>query len=299
VFDRAVRLITTKKLPAYQLRNFTHWVGSTRVTAEQVLTALEILVPRVEADEAHTSDTLMDFLGTSLHSGHLPSLMSTNIDLFWKAMVAFTKHPGRQEAFWWGETLRFAAPTNPQLSVRLACEALVGGNFAMSDQASNLLSQWASTYPAQLMSELGAIMLDPALGLQFFISKFPVFSVLPLNVVTDWLKVVGSEGAQKIARHLPQPRLDGDGQPVVPELTAWVLSHFEDDDRVFAEFCAGVHSFQMYHGNAAETHESEAEMARKFLGHPLRRIREWARMEHESARQNAQRQREWDDEVNR
>ena len=299
VFDRAVRLIAAKKLPAYQLRNFTHWVGSARVTEEQVLTALEILVPRVEADEAHTSDTLMDFLGASLHSGHLRSLMSANSDLFWKAMVAFTTHPGRQEAFWWGETLRFAAPTNPQLSIHLACKALVGGNFGMSDQASNPLSQWASTYPTQLMSELGAIMLDPALGLRFFISKFPVFSVLPLNVVTDWLKVVGSEGAQKIARHLPQPRLDGDGQPFVPELTAWVLSHFEEDDRVFAEFCAGVHSFQMYHGNAAEVHESEAQMARKFLGHPLRRIREWARVEHESARQNAQRQREWDDEVNR
>jgi hypothetical protein len=296
VFDRAVRLIRANRLPAHQLRNFTHWVGSIRVTNDQVLTAIEILLPRVEGGEEFCSDVLMDFLGARFHAGQLPVLLSTNAELVWKALIGFTNHPGR-EAFWWGQTLRAAAPDNPRLAVQLACKALLGESFEMSDVASNLLSQWASTYPNEIMSEVGAMMLDPTMGVRFFLSKFPVFTALPLNVVTDWLSEVGPEGAQKLARHLPHPHLDAAGQPVVPDLTVWVLSRFEDDDRVFVEFCAGVHSFQMYTGNIAAIHESEAEIARKFFGHQLRRIDEWARIEYESALQNARRHREWEDEM--
>lgn len=297
VFERAVRLIRASKLPAYQLRNFTFWVGTVRVTNEQVVTAIEILLPRMEADEEFCADVLIDFLGARMHSGQLRALLSTNGLLIWKALIGFASHPGR-EAFWWGQALQVAAPDNPKLAIRLACKVLLGERFELRDLGSSLLSQWAQTYPNEVMSEVGDVMLDPTTGVQFFLSKFPMFTALPLNIVTDWLSKVGPEGAQKIARHLPHPYLDAAGKPVVPELTAWVLSQFEGDDRVFAEFCVGVHSFQIYTGNIADTHESEAEIARKFFDHPLRRIREWARTEYQSALQNAQRHREWEDEMN-
>jgi hypothetical protein len=145
------------------------------------------------------------------------------------------------------------------------------------------------------MSEVGSIMLDEKTGLNFFVSKFPVFHVLPVGTVIDWLKKVGPIGAQRIARHLPAPTLDNNGNPVVPELTAWVLSTFENDERVFAEFCAGVHSFQLYRGDAVAVHETEAAAALKFLSHPLKRIRQWAQVEHESALKYAQLHREWED----
>jgi hypothetical protein len=147
------------------------------------------------------------------------------------------------------------------------------------------------------MAGVGAVMLDPKTGVHFFISKFPLFTALPMSVLTAWLEEVGVEGARKIARHLPHPYVDADGQPAVPELTDWVLSRFEEDDRTFSEFCAGVHSLQVYMGNIAETHELEAHDARKFFNHKLRRIREWARVEHEGGLQNAQRMREWEDEM--
>jgi hypothetical protein len=66
------------------------------------------------------------------------------------------------------------------------------------------------------------------------------------------------------------------GEPFVPSLTAWVLSTFEDDDRTFREFCAGVHSFETMRGDIAAIHDANARFARRFLDHPLRRIREWA-----------------------
>ena len=184
-------------------------------------------------------------------------------------------------------------------SIGLIRLVVFGDSFEMRDEAINLLANWASDYPNEVMTGVGSVMLDPSTGVYFFISKFPIFTALPLKVVIGWLETVGAKGARKIARHLPRPYLNADGEPMVPELTAWVLAHFESDDRTFVEFCAGVHSNQMYMGNIAGTHEAEARDARKFFNHQLRRIREWAQIEYSSASQNAQRHREWEDEMNR
>jgi hypothetical protein len=48
----------------------------------------------------------------------------------------------------------------------------------------------------------------------------------------------------------------------------------------------------MYYGDIAAQHEAEAAVARAFLDHPLRRIREWAEMEERSALESARRERE-------
>src|SRR5262249_8538204 len=65
----------------------------------------------------------------------------------------------------------------------------------------------------------------------------------------------------------------------VPDLTAYVLSQFAEDERVFQRFCAGVHDGEVRVGDIAAQHEREAAVARRFLDHPLPRIRQWA--EHE------------------
>jgi hypothetical protein len=298
VFDRAVELIRAGRLPVYVLRNFVYWVGSVATTNEQVAIALEAFLPNAREGDRNSADAIIDFIGMRLHSGRFNDLLSVRRDLVWDCLEAFTAHPGR-EAFWWGKALQAVASDDPRRAIRLACRALVGESFEVRDQASKLLGGWASTYPNDVMSEVGSLMLDPAGGIAFFLRKFPVFIALPLDVVTAWLETARLEGAQKIARHLPAPHLDAAGQPVVPELTAWVLTRFETDDRVFHEFCAGVHSYQMYGGDIAAAHESEAERARKFFDYPLRRIREWARSEYEGAKRLAEMQREMEDEMDR
>jgi hypothetical protein len=84
---------------------------------------------------------------------------------------------------------------------------------------------------------------------------------------------------------------------VVPALTEFLLSTFEEDDRTFREFCAGVHSMQLYMGDIAAEHEREAEVARQFLDHPLRRIREWAVYEIEHAQGLARIERREEEEM--
>jgi len=52
----------------------------------------------------------------------------------------------------------------------------------------------------------------------------------------------------------------------------------------------------MYMGDIAAEHEAEATLARKFLDHPLRRVREWASIEEQSAVADAARARRWTEE---
>lgn len=75
----------------------------------------------------------------------------------------------------------------------------------------------------------------------------------------------------------PLPTRDNAVQ--VPPLTEWLLSEFEDDDRVFDEFCVGRYTREMYIGSMSLYFEDTEERMKPYLNHPLRRIREWAEYE--------------------
>jgi len=217
--------------------------------------------------------------------------------LIWNAVTVAVGNPPVQ-SFWLTQALDKISTTNHLLAIRLACEALVGDNYQFSDEAESLLTTWASQYPDDVMNGIGALMLDENIGWRFFASKFGVFSAIPVDSVIRWLESAGAEGAQKIARHLAKPYVDASGAPVVPKLTEFVLTRFENDERVLNEFLAGSHSLQMYVGDIASQREAEADAVRPFLNHPLKRIREWARYEEESGLRDAIRHREREDEMN-
>jgi hypothetical protein len=65
------------------------------------------------------------------------------------------------------------------------------------------------------------------------------------------------------------------------------LGRFEGDDRVFREFLAGAHAGQVYEGDISAQYQRESQIAKRFVGHPLQRVHEWALAEMESARQHA------------
>jgi len=81
-----------------------------------------------------------------------------------------------------------------------------------------------------------------------------------------------------MARHLPKPYVDDAGRAVVPPMLDQVLREY-DDDEVFERFLSGAHSGETWWGNAADRMRREAAEARKFLSHPNRRVREWAKHE--------------------
>jgi hypothetical protein len=295
VFDRAIRLIGLGQLPAHALRNFVFWVGDVRVTNEQVIEALSLLTPLAAGDSLY-ADVIVEFLGARMHVGQFDALLETDADPIWKAISAAAARPGR-DAVWLGKVLEGAAPTDWPRAIHIASLLLVGDNFECKDEAGKLLSTWARLRPDEVMSSVGALMLNEQTGWRFFASKFNIFHAIPEDVVIQWLGLAGVDGARKIARHLPQPYLDENGDPQVPPLTLHVLSQFGDDRVVLGEFCAGSRSYRFYMGDIAGQLEDEAKSVRPFLNHDLKPIREWARYQHDSGIEQAKSHREHADEM--
>ncbi|HSN99110.1 MAG TPA: hypothetical protein VLS89_12535, partial [Candidatus Nanopelagicales bacterium] len=195
----------------------------------------------------------------------------------------------------WKESLKELGHLKPARAIPIAAGALTTGSHAFAPlqaAAEEVLLQLASEHPDEVMDAVGKVILDPRRGFNFYVDNYrDLIQGLPPDVVTRWLRRSGVEGARRIARHLPSPRLDDEGRPEVPELTGFVLSEFAEDERVFTEFCAGIHSFQLYGGDMAAAHEREAEVARRFLHHPLRRVRQWAKLELKKSLMEARRER--------
>jgi hypothetical protein len=216
-------------------------------------------------------------------------------DLAWQIIEAAAQLRST-EPYHWARVLEALSKFDPKRAARIASFAMAG-NIVLGDDAGKVLVHIAGNDPRSVMAALGEAMLDPKVGVYFFIgSHRGVVEALPIGVVSEWLEGAGVEGARKIARQLPEPFLDSSGKPVVPPLTEFVLSHFENDDRTFEEFSAGVGSFKSYFGDIASQMESEAETAKKFRSHRLRRIREWARNESLAAAKQAKLARERQEE---
>lgn len=193
------------------------------------------------------------------------------------------------EAFFWIRLAEDLAAVAPRTGVRLLAKALVSRDSNTRDLAAESLIGLAKIFPSAVMEAIGESALSPTDGWMFRTDDFSrLLAAMPEGVVRDWLDRAGKNGARAIARHLPPPAPTEKGEQFVPPLTEFVLSRFEDDDEVFREFLAGTHAGQGYTGDISAQHEEEAETARQFLGHPLRRVREWAAAEMESARGHSQ-----------
>jgi hypothetical protein len=149
----------------------------------------------------------------------------------------------------------------------------------VESQAQRQLIKLASQDPGSVMEGFGQALLDQTQGWRLQIQVFrDLVSRIPTHSILAWVREHGVDAARAIARHLPRPSLDPEGQPVVPEVLDTIFREY-DDDRVLNNFTAGVHSGESWRGDRSEQLRREAENARRFLKHPNRRIREWARSE--------------------
>ena len=303
---RALKLVDDGSLSSSYLNGFA-WNRSLRPW--EVHEILKRFVDK--ADDAETLKTAIEFIYYELRPDEdTPdeeagiSLIATNSDaqdLLWRllARAAKTKYGLSYEG---SKILEAMMDFNPDKAAQVGAIALVHG-FVMEgfvaeeEENGSVLTKLARKYPDIFMREIGRLAFDEEEGWHFYVDKYTfLIQALPDNVVRDWIASNGVEAARLLARHLPGPHLNSEGEPCVPPITEYVLERFEEDDRVFEEFVAGTHAFQTYWGDFGAQHEQEAELARRFLSHPLKRVREWAAIEVESALQSAERSRQRQEE---
>ena len=105
--------------------------------------------------------------------------------------------------------------------------------------------------------------------------------------------------AVRIARHLNGPRVDEQGNPVVPELADWLLTEFEEEEDVFAEFCMGRHGGEVRMGHARDRRGEVEALVRPFRNHSKRWVREWAEYEMKELEFEISRDDQHEDEIER
>jgi len=288
-FERTFRLVDSGKLPIEYLRAFSYGHWSQDVTHKEITEVLQRLAPARKAGDINSGEIALQLISFKLF-GRLAQerepLPKELVELVWSVLELTAENPGR-ESHWWGEVLGILSDQDNERAARIAASALLEDHFEQRDTATQVLQKIARKDPELVMKYLGHQILDEERGWRFHIGKFPIVLALQDDVVIAWIESNGLEAARKIARHVPSPHLDSEGNPVIPKLTHYILEKYEEDDRVFNEFFAGRHNLQTYVGDIVGAHEKEAEFARKFLNHSLRRIRDWATAEIQESKAEA------------
>ena len=290
---RAIRLIDSGAVSPTYLQNFVY---SSRLTVDQLRLILERLL--AEEDSKFAGNAL-DLLAANLLQGNDPTGERTRHlgDYVWKTLESIQGAAAPMQAHWWPRLLVAVASTRPTEAAALAVGAAISRRYSFGHDAMASIIQIARSYPAEFLDALGALLGDKQVRAYFYLENHKdLIGSIPSDALISWLPGVDREIVWAIARHLPDPYLGQNATPFVPEFTAFVLETFESDDRVFNEFCAGMHNMDMYEGDIAGRHDAEATLAQKFLNHPLRRIREWATIEESNSLQQAAAWRQMEEE---
>jgi hypothetical protein len=302
--ERALKLIDTGTLSLEYLGGFTSGISGQRsLSNKEFYEILKRLTTSVKAGKNLLAiKTAIKLVASRLDYDQWKKQVGILKDaaiqsLIWELLEATAKFSGG-EYYHWDEILRSLAKIHIDKAATIASKAIFGGE-QQRIRAEQILADLAKSHPEIVMQRLGEFILSEEYQYEwYFLREKHGFLIqsLPIDAMKKWLSSVGAIGAQRIARSLPLPYLDENANPVVPPLTEFVLSEFEDDEHTFREFCLGSHSLQIYIGDVASQKQKEAEIAREFLTHPLRRVREWAEYEISSCEQDAKHWRQIDEE---
>jgi hypothetical protein len=236
-------------------------------------TAIKLIAYRLEIDQRENNTSIVEEIKIQ--------------GLVWQ-LLEVTAQYIRTEEYNWEKILRSVAKFDVERAIKIATLAILSKNDQQKIRAEQILVDLAKIHPDLVMDNVGKIILDDEYGWHFEIEQYRfLIQNLPLDAIKKWLRSVGIVGARRIAKQLSLPYLDEDGKPIVPPLTEFVLSQFEDDEDTFRKFCISSHNLQVYVGDTVAHKNKEVEIARSFLNHPLRRIREWANYEIDNCQRDA------------
>jgi hypothetical protein len=303
-FQRTIRLVDDKKLSAKYLGGLMFGAFGRDLTPDKLQQILERLSEDIENGDASAIQISLQFLHFQLKDkskkGEESILEQPNIREFAWHLVEVASLNDAMESYYWTEIIEALVPYDAERAIKVVSRGLLGDDINFEETCKEILISLALKYPKLVMHHVGELILDDSTGWRFISGAYRNFiQSLPSEIVIDWIKTLGIKAARKLAGNLPAPFVDDNNDPTVPHLTEFVLRTFEDDEEVFNEFTFGVGNLRGYSGTSEDIvaqHEREAEIAQKFLDHPLRRVREWAQDEEEYARNLADRERQFGEE---
>jgi hypothetical protein len=278
-FERSMSLFDKGILQPFHLGAFIYGVGDRKLTPDETASILDKLLPFAYKGDDSANRLIYTLIFKLLRSikQSEEKILADDLKEVILCIVDSLKPANSRSLYEWEQILNSLINFNTEQVIKILCKYIGHEDYSLDKHASSLLLTIAKEHPQMVMNILGKVLIDQEKSVRFFIRKYDklIHAISP-EIVISWVEQNGFEAAIKLARHLPLPYIDENSQPKVPPLTEYILSKFEGEERLFNEFIAGAHSFQMYSGDIAEQYEAEAEVAKRFLDHSLKRVREWA-----------------------
>lgn len=296
-FERALAGVKKKEIPTTVLRAFAAWNGRRHTSDCEARTATEILLASAASGDAHAAAIGLDFIQFILmrhneepKTDHLAALYEDEkLDtLFGLLELAVAGSRDLPHSF--TRIFARALPADPLRAARLVVEMMKSDDYDVSNAASGLLHSVAELGAPALMEAIGEAMMDPKRNLNFLVKKFPI-TALPTEVIIDWVKRNGVEGARILTRHLPGPFVGSDGPGLHPA-TSFIMETFGEDSGVFSSFAAGIHSGGVFAGPISNWMQGHVSLAEQFVNYPIASVQKWARGEVQFSSEQAEKFRE-------
>lgn len=278
-FQRVMRLVSACAVPSRFLNGFTSPNWESPLGVEDRVHILQFLLHYQSQDRQQAICIALSLLAAWTHYGSLPlppELAGAVIQVLQASLDV------RADVSAWSSLLESLAPSHPEETADLVTDALTSTGplrVVLEDLTQEVLLKLARQHPRLVMDAVGRRILDPSRRPFFGLRRFQgLFEAIGLPEVQRWMTEHGSEPIRYIAYQLETPHIQ-DNEPFIPPVTEWVMAQFGTDDKVFREFCAGRHSFEVQVGHARDRRSELERALAPFLEHPLQWVRRWAEWE--------------------
>ena len=282
---RLVRLVKKRQIPPRFLNGVQYRFGGEGLSESQISEIFDVLLAYQGEARQESLAIAIDIASSQIHRKNPQQISRLFSERVWPRLQHIIRDAmpkATMDVFHWSVVLKTVLERDPKLVIKKAVEGLAEGIY-VGQQASAVLLKAIGNSPERVMDELGNALLDEKNGWRLQIHGFEnVLIKLPTNVVLAWLNRYGATGARKLASNLPQPFVAESGEAIVPELTQNVLERYGTDEEVIKRFILRGRT-RSYSGDIVGQHLHEAEVAARFLNHPIEAVRKWAQSERDMA----------------
>jgi len=302
LFNRTIELVDKGALSSIYLKNLAFGIGQRNLTIDEIYIITQRLLNCLENQNDLTSiKASLDFVSIIISNNkenHNEIQRHEGIKSFIWKLLTETNGNTAGEAYNWKVILKWMLPIDARRAISLAADGLASKDLMQEEYCKELLIEWAKIYNMDVINAIGECLHNENIRWRFQLGmEKELVKVLSSELLLEWVQCQGIEVIRVLAGSLPSPFDIEDNS--FPMLTKTILKEYGDDERVYENFIAATRNFRSYSGRTdeiIEQHNKEAAIARQFINHPLRYIREWAQSEIVIARREIEEYSKWTEE---